>query len=99
MSVKPKVIRAGNANMFLSKIFRQSLADLTQTPVELYNTDGAKGAALAAGIGIGFYKSTKEAFSGLEKITTVEPDQKKYSEYLRIYNSWEKELEKQISNK
>ena len=94
MSIKPKVIRAGNANMFLSKIFRQSLADLTQTPVELYNTDGAKGAALGAGIGIGYYQSAKEAFSGLEKITTVEPDQKKHSEYLRIYNSWEKELER-----
>jgi hypothetical protein len=67
MSIKPKVIRAGNANMFLSKLFRQTLADLTQTPVELYNTDGAKGAALASGIGIGYYKSAKEALEKREE--------------------------------
>jgi xylulokinase len=99
MSIKPKVIRAGNANMFLSKLFRQTLADLTQTPVELYNTDGAKGAALASGIGIGYYKSTKEAFTGLEKTGTIDPEKGKHQEYLKIYNTWEKELEKQISNK
>ncbi len=97
IGIKPKVIRAGNANMFLSKLFRQTLADLTSTPVELYNTDGAKGAALGAGIGVGYFSSTDEAFSGLEIITAVEPNTKNHSKYLKIYHSWEKELVKQLS--
>ena len=96
MSIAPKVIRAGNSNMFLSRLFRQTLADLTQTPVELYNTDGAKGAALAAGIGVGYYKSTQEAFSGLEKIRTINPEKNKHQEYLKIYNSWEEVLKKAL---
>jgi xylulokinase len=96
MSIAPKVIRAGNSNMFLSRLFRQTLADLTQTPVELYNTDGAKGAALAAGIGVGYYKSTQEAFSGLEKIRTINPEKNKHQEYLKIYNSWEEALKKAL---
>lgn len=94
--IKPKVIRAGNANMFLSNIFRETLANLTQTPIELYDTDGAKGAALAAGIGVGYYKSTKEAFSNLQKKSTIEPISN-YEEYMSAYNIWEAELNKQLS--
>ncbi len=94
--IKPKIIRAGNANMFLSTIFSETLANLTQTPVELYNTDGAKGAALAAGIGAGYYRSTKEAFSNLEIIKTIDPIMNKHHEYLNAYNVWEKLLAKQL---
>ena len=92
--IDPKIIRAGNANMFLSKLFRQTLADLTQTPVELYNTDGSKGAALGAGIGTGYYSSEKEAFSRLERIASIEPVKNNHQKYLEVYNLWEKELKK-----
>ena len=82
--------------MFLSTIFSETLANLTQTPIELYNTDGAKGAALAAGIGAGYYRSTKEAFSNLKIIKTINPIMNKHHEYLNAYNVWEKLLAKQL---
>ena len=46
-------IRAGHANMFLSPLFRQTLASVSGAPIELYDTDGSVGAARGAGIGAG----------------------------------------------
>jgi len=48
--------------MFLSEVFRDTLACITQTEIHLYNTDGSIGAARGAGIGCGYYKSENEAF-------------------------------------
>ena len=53
MGIKPSVIRAGKANMFLSPVFCDTLAGITSSPIELYNTDGAQGAARGAGVGMG----------------------------------------------
>ena len=53
MGLQPNVIRAGNANMFLSPVFRETLAHTTQVPIQLFDTDGATGAALGAGVGAG----------------------------------------------
>ncbi|WP_294283710.1 FGGY family carbohydrate kinase [uncultured Chryseobacterium sp.] len=87
-----QVIRAGNANMFLSSIFRQSLASVSNAVIELYDTDGAVGAARAAGIGIGFYADSKEAFSSLEKIAVIEPEHEKREQYLEAYSRWKNHL-------
>ena len=46
-------IHAGNANMFLSPIFRNTLAGVTGATIELYDTDGSVGAAKGAGMGAG----------------------------------------------
>ncbi len=72
--INPKIIRAGEANMFLSRIFRETLSDITGTEIHLYNTDGSIGAARGAGIGCGYYKSEKEAFRGLVTVGITEPD-------------------------
>ncbi|MDR2773984.1 MAG: carbohydrate kinase, partial [Tannerella sp.] len=45
IGIETKTIRAGHANLFLSPIFRQTLSDITGATIELYNTDGAIGAA------------------------------------------------------
>lgn len=45
LGLVPDVIRAGKANLFLSPLFCQTLATLTGARIELYNTDGALGAA------------------------------------------------------
>ena len=45
MGMDLKTIRAGRANMFLSPIFRDTLAGVTGATIELYNTDGSIGAA------------------------------------------------------
>ncbi|KPH13282.1 xylulokinase [Chryseobacterium sp. ERMR1:04] len=92
MGMNIQVIRAGNANMFLSSIFRQSLASVSNAVIELYDTDGAVGAARAAGMGIGFYADSKEAFSSLEKIAVIEPEQEKREQYLEAYSRWTRHL-------
>lgn len=88
MGVDIKVIRAGNANMFLSPIFRETLASVSGAIIELYDTDGAAGAAKAAGIGAGIYASSEEAFGSLNKIATVEPDTKNREQYQQAYQRW-----------
>lgn len=67
------VIRAGRANMFLSSLFRQTLADVSGATIELYDTDGSIGAARGAGLGAGIYATPKEAFASLQLLGTTEP--------------------------
>lgn len=97
MGLKTTVIRAGNANMFLSPLFREAFVNTIGAPVELYDTDGAKGAALGAGIGAGIYKSYNEAFKGLKLIRSESPDKSKSDAYATAYNAWKKALEKALS--
>lgn len=93
---KPSVIRAGKANMFLSDIFSQSLVNVTGVGVELYDTDGAKGAALGAGIGNSYFTNPKDAFVNMEKIGTIEPETSKSKTYEEIYADWKAILEKSL---
>ena len=85
-----RVIKAGNANMFLSPIFRETLASVSGAVIELYDTDGAAGAAKAAGMGAGIYASHQEAFASLKKIRTVTPDNAQADRYLEAYTQWKK---------
>ncbi|SEW23552.1 xylulokinase [Chitinophaga sp. YR573] len=80
-------VRAGKTNMFLSPLFREVFANTANVVIELYNTDGAQGAARAAGIGAGCYKE-EDAFKGMECLATVEPDAKLQKEYGEIYQQW-----------
>ncbi|HEX2394548.1 MAG TPA: FGGY family carbohydrate kinase [Bacteroidales bacterium] len=91
--IKPAVIRAGHANMFLSKIFRESLAGVSGAVIELYNTDGSQGAAKGAGLGAGYYTNSKEAFAGLKKLATVDPDSRNATAYSEAYEKWKNKLE------
>ncbi len=86
--IDPKLIRAGEANMFLSKIFRETLSSITNTVIHLYNTDGSIGAARGAGIGCGYYKSEKEAFTGLASVSVTDPDNLKALVYEEAYLKW-----------
>ena len=71
MGIPVKKIHAGHANMFLSPIFRDTLAGVTGATIELYDTDGAAGAARGGGLGAGIYQNTEEAFSNLERIAVI----------------------------
>ena len=53
MGMDLKKIHAGKANMFLSALFRDTLAGVSGATIELFETDGAAGAAKGAGIGCG----------------------------------------------
>lgn len=74
MGMEIKTIKAGHANLFLSPLFRQTLANVTGATIELYDTDGSVGAAKGAGIGAGIYKDSDEAFATLEHKATVKPE-------------------------
>ncbi len=84
-----KTVRAGNANMFLSSLFGEAFATVTQSVVELYNTDGSQGAARGAGIGAGIYKGPEDAFVGLEPVKIIEPNDKLMTIYKQAYEKWE----------
>ena len=73
MGMNISKIHAGHANMFLSPIFRNTLAGVTGATIELYDTDGSVGAAKGAGMGAGIYKDNNEAFATLEKLEVIEP--------------------------
>jgi xylulokinase len=96
IGIKAQVIRAGKANMFLSPIFRETLAGISGATIELYNTDGSVGAARGAGIGSGYYASVKEAFTNLKKLDTIEPNLAKKTEYENAYENWKSLLGKFI---
>ena len=96
IGINASVIRAGKANMFLSPVFRDTLAGITGATIELYNTDGAVGAARGAGVGSGYYKSFNEAFSNLKKLETIDPDNSKKAEYQEAYEKWSEALKKQL---
>ena len=92
----PSVIRAGKSNMFLSNVFSQTLVNVTGVSVELYDTDGAKGAALGAGIGNKFFDNPKEAFTNMEKNDLIEPNASKSDIYKEIYADWKAYLDTKL---
>jgi xylulokinase len=96
IGIDAKVIRAGKANMFLSPIFRETLAGISGATIELYNTDGSIGAARGAAVGSGYYQSFAEAFGSLTKLDTIEPDKANKSAYEGAYGNWKSLLEKYI---
>jgi xylulokinase len=83
-----KVIRAGHANMFLSPVFRTTLATIADAVIELYDTNGAMGAAIGAALGSKYYASPEEAFATLRKIDVVEPETANKTAYLEAYERW-----------
>ena len=92
MGMDIKKIHAGKANMFLSPLFRDTLATTSGATIELLETDGSVGAAKGAGIGCGMYKDNVEAFSTLKKIAVIEPDNTKAQQYKDAYEKWKAEL-------
>ncbi len=96
IGINPSVIRAGNANMFLSSVFRETLATLTGATIELYDTDGAEGAAKGAGIGSGVYNSFADAFENLKQIAVIEPEQQQAAFYTEAFHEWNKILQGKI---
>ena len=99
MGMDIRNIHAGRANMFLSPLFRNTLAGVSGATIELYDTDGSVGAAKGAGIGAAIYKDSNEAFATLEKLQVVEPDEAHRSDYLAAYARWKERMERVISEK
>lgn len=93
MGMDIKTIKAGHANLFLSPLFRRTLANVTDATIELYETDGSVGAAKGAGIGAGIYKDSDEAFATLKHFGTEKPEADTAA-YKEAYKRWKAALEK-----
>ena len=96
MGMDIRKIHAGQANMFLSPTFRETLAGVTGATIELYDTDGSIGAAKGAGIGAGIYKDRREAFASLERLEIIRPAEDRNA-FLEAYARWRQELERTLA--
>ena len=90
--INPKVIRAGNDNLFRSEIFSNTVATLIQQEIEIYNTTGAIGAARAANLHTGDFTSFGKTIMDNDHVMTFMPSKDKQP-YLKAYKDWKKELE------
>ncbi|MFI3298394.1 MAG: FGGY family carbohydrate kinase [Rikenellaceae bacterium] len=97
MGLNLNVIRAGKANLFLSPLFRQTLSTLCDAKIELFNTDGALGAARGAALGAGFYKSADQAFSSLKCLEEITPIVQDKETLEAAYQNWKEQLLKQLT--
>jgi xylulokinase len=91
-NVKPDVVRAANTGLFRSPVFREAIANLLGTKIELYETDGAVGAAQGAALGYGYFSSAREVFLDFKPILTGRPDEKKKERYVDLFGRWKESL-------
>ena len=96
MGMELKAIRAGHANMFLSDVFASAFTNVSGCTLELYNTDGAAGAARGAGFGAGVYASLEECFSGMKKVKEYQPETSLRDTYAEAYAKWKYRLLKMM---
>jgi xylulokinase len=99
LGMLPSVIRAGESNMFLSRVFCGTLAHSTGVSIELYNTDGAQGAARGAALGAGFYSSAREALRGLARKEIIDPDPSRTGEFRDHYRRWKEALDLHLARR
>ena len=92
MGMKINTLRAGKANLFLSDIFVETLSSLCEVEIELYNTDGALGAARGAAWGAGYYKNREEVFASLKVLSKITPNSDTKQALQQAYNNWKHEL-------
>jgi len=85
------IMRAGNTNMFLSPLFGGLLSTLSGLEIELYDTDGALGAARGALIGGGIV-GLSDAFRNMKKLKVYFPDDKLENEYKDLFQNWKSKL-------
>ena len=92
LGVEFKKIKVGNSNLFLSMLFREAFVNTSGIELEIYDTNGAEGAARAAALGIGYYANEKDAFKNLKLISKLKPQNSLREKYLNYYSDWKKHL-------
>jgi xylulokinase len=92
VGVRPKKLKAGLANMYLSDLFTQAIVNASGASVELLESDGAFGAALGAGAGVGYYANEDEAVANIKLLKTIEPSAALKGEYEEAYGIWNNNL-------
>jgi len=92
MGLSYKVMRVGNDNLFQSKVFAQTIANLAGIRIEMYNATGAVGAARGAGVGAGIYRSLRVAMRNRKPLHTYEPSQE-VGPHRDAYDRWFQHLQ------
>ena len=95
MGLDVDIMRVGNDNMFQSDIFSMSIATLLDCHIEVVDTTGAVGAARAAGVACGSFKSIEDALSGITPSIIFEP-RLNYPSVQQAYSNWLNCLEKTL---
>ena len=95
--IAPKVVRAGNDNLFRSDIFSNTITTLIGQEIEIYNTTGAIGAARACELHKGDYGTFGQRIMDNDYVMGFKPSNEK-KEYAAAYDKWKKELERMLEN-
>ncbi len=93
MGLSISVIRAGKANLFLSRTFCETLSNLCDARIELYDTDGAQGAARGAAFGSGIVPSIHDCMKSLKHLETISPTKETTGRMNELYSGWKSNLE------
>lgn len=97
MGLDVQVIRVGNDNLFQSNIFSNTISSLVGSRIELVETTGAAGAAKAAGVATGFYRSIEEAVQKTRALISYEPLDRAEA-FEMAYLAWQRDLENAIAS-
>lgn len=98
LGLPPAVIRAGNDNLFQSAVFSETIATLAGTEIEVLATNGAAGAARAAGVGAGLYASVETALQTNTVVARYAPEQDAEA-YRQAYGEWGELLKSAVDAK
>lgn len=90
--IAPKVMRAGNDNLFRSDIFSNTVATLIGQEIEIYNTTGAIGAARACELHKGDFEAFGKQLMDNDYVMGFKPSDDK-EPYQKAYQKWKNELE------
>ncbi|MAS39401.1 MAG: carbohydrate kinase [Flammeovirgaceae bacterium] len=90
--VNVETVKVGKANLFLSKVFRESFINSANVKLQMFDTNGAEGAARGAALGSGYYEDATEAFGSLKIISEEIPNGQ--NTYLDRYKDWKNFLNK-----
>lgn len=95
MGLDVDVMRVGNDNMFRSEVFSMTIATLLDCHIEVVDTTGAVGAALASGVAIKQYDSLEDALSAVSPMMIHEP-RLNQAQCNQAYSYWLSALDKTL---
>ena len=88
---QPKLIRAGNDNLFQSELFSNTISTVLDQQIEIHDVSGAYGAARAVGCSINDFESFSQKISKNDYHKSFTPSKEK-SKYIDAYNQWKIKL-------
>ncbi|MTB51284.1 xylulokinase [Lewinella sp. W8] len=94
LGVDLSTIRVGNDNLFQSAVFAGTVSALTGATIEVHNTTGAVGAALAAGVSVGLSPDLSTALGRQEIVSSIQ--EAATEELAAAYAQWCNRLEKML---